>query len=362
MNTLKISSHAKKEAGGKADSLFYQEVDNLWADKEKLSCSGPGAPAYYKVLGRSAHIKAWPKRLLIAQQLLLTGPRFTMYSLPERQYILGSSVNWHAPLLESDLSDPSISHAKVSDLCYLERGIVLTAPGFRVYGHWLLDFLPRLVLAKKYLDRSEEKVPIITRKIPHWAWPFIDALSLRDDISEHDKYRGVVLGEAIVPLAPKEGEVYSESALFEAFSQLKQYLFSQPATRYKRMKERYGDNCFDKVLIVRRKPPYASNQRELGEKLEKIGFISVDPQEYSLAEQARIFSTASIVVGEDGSALHNIAFCQPGTQVMMWGRSDRINLRHLSVARAAGVEFSVFPGSGSMDNYRVDIEALLRHL
>ncbi|MDN6336760.1 MAG: glycosyltransferase family 61 protein [Halomonas sp.] len=361
MNTLHISSHANKEAELNTDSLFYQEIDKPWADKAELSCSGPGAPVYYTALGRTAHINAWPKRLLIAQQLLLTGPRFTMYSLPEKQYILGSSVNWHVPMLESDLSDPAISHAKVSELCYLERGIVLTAPGFRVYGHWLLDFLPRLVLAKKYLDRFEEKVPIITRKIPPWAWPFIDALSLRDAISEYDKHRGIVLGEAVVPLAPKEGEVYSESALFEAFSQLKQYLFSQSATKYTRMMERYGANCFDKVLIVRSKPPYASNQRELGEKLEKRGFIPIDPQEYSLAEQARIFSKASIIAGEDGSALHNIAFCQPGTQVMMWGRSDRINLRHLSVARAAGVEFSVLPGSGSIGNYRVDVEALVRH-
>jgi capsular polysaccharide biosynthesis protein len=60
------------------------------------------------------------------------------------------------------------------------------------------------------------------------------------------------------------------------------------------------------------------------------------PQEHSVAEQSRVFAEARIVIGEDGSALHNIIFSAPGAILLVLSVPERMNLWHLGICETIG--------------------------
>ena len=57
------------------------------------------------------------------------------------------------------------------------------------------------------------------------------------------------------------------------------------------------------------------------------GFKIINPENYSLKEQIRIFHSAKIIAGYSGSQMHNSIFCQPRTQVICLG--DRNNKKKM---------------------------------
>ena len=52
------------------------------------------------------------------------------------------------------------------------------------------------------------------------------------------------------------------------------------------------------------------------EVLSKYGFIKLDLESLSVAEQAELFSSAEVIIAAHGAALTNITFCQPGTRIL----------------------------------------------
>lgn len=60
--------------------------------------------------------------------------------------------------------------------------------------------------------------------------------------------------------------------------------------------------------------------------LSAYGFETLDPADYTLQEQALLFSEAEVVVGPHGAGLSNIAFCQPGTRVLEIRPSDQVHM------------------------------------
>ncbi|MGC4106921.1 MAG: glycosyltransferase 61 family protein [Thermomicrobiales bacterium] len=64
------------------------------------------------------------------------------------------------------------------------------------------------------------------------------------------------------------------------------------------------------------------------------GYTAVRPETLSLPAQARLFRAARIVLGEDGSGLHNIIFSEPGCALGVISVPDRINLWHLGLCQA----------------------------
>jgi capsular polysaccharide biosynthesis protein len=77
-------------------------------------------------------------------------------------------------------------------------------------------------------------------------------------------------------------------------------------------------------------------------RLAPMGFTRVTLGGRSVAEQARLFAQAEIVVGPHGAALSNLVFCTPGTRVveihyprytlgLYWQMAERFGLRYGAV-------------------------------
>jgi hypothetical protein len=64
------------------------------------------------------------------------------------------------------------------------------------------------------------------------------------------------------------------------------------------------------------------NEKEVVDFLEERGFVTVRPEEYSLAEQARLFDSARVVVAQHGAALANLMYMREGAVVEIFSSSD----------------------------------------
>jgi capsular polysaccharide biosynthesis protein len=91
------------------------------------------------------------------------------------------------------------------------------------------------------------------------------------------------------------------------------------------------------------------NARRIEHLLAEQGFDIVRPHELSLAEQRNVFHHADVVVGEDGSAMHNTIFCRPGTRIGLIAMG-RINYIHLLTARALGHRVTFIPSEPAEDH------------
>lgn len=58
------------------------------------------------------------------------------------------------------------------------------------------------------------------------------------------------------------------------------------------------------------------NEAEIEAALARIGFVTIAPGNHTVAEQARLFLDADIIVGGHGAGLTNMIFCGPDTRVV----------------------------------------------
>jgi hypothetical protein len=74
-------------------------------------------------------------------------------------------------------------------------------------------------------------------------------------------------------------------------------------------------------VFLSRRPALArlANAPEVEEVFSELGFRVIYPEDLSFRDQMRIFSSASVISGFAGSAMHNCVFCAPGTALIEVG-------------------------------------------
>jgi hypothetical protein len=86
------------------------------------------------------------------------------------------------------------------------------------------------------------------------------------------------------------------------------------------------------------------NEEELARRLSDVGFIIVEPEQYSFRDQVAIFSAASAVVGLGGAAMFNTVFCQPGTRVVTIESSPTFIGAHANLFATIGLPHGLIIG------------------
>lgn len=104
---------------------------------------------------------------------------------------------------------------------------------------------------------------------------------------------------------------------------------------------------YRRLLVSRRK---AKVRRWLGEaeafpKLQKLGFELVELENLSLAEQARLFSEAEMVVMPHGGGLANCAFCTAGTTIVELFARDYMPLFMVELSSILALEYYALAGN-----------------
>jgi capsular polysaccharide biosynthesis protein len=203
--------------------------------------------------------------------------------------------------------------------------VLLAGPGHLGYGHWIVDFLPKihlLRLAGYRIDRLRFLLPSDT---PGFARDWLALLNVEPSQCRfYDRTREIIdCDELIVPSTLRFGT--RVSPLFaKASAAMRQAAIGRTRPSRNRTKlfvsrptNRFAHNT--RVLI----------QRQLFEETARSrGFTIVSPELLSVPDQVALFQHAGTIVGEYGSGLHSSMFSDPGALVVA-ARDNREELGFL---------------------------------
>ncbi len=222
-------------------------------------------------------------------------------------------------LQDPDFYDNPLTKPRTNQLIIDEPALLIFGPGSGVYGHWLLDFLPRIVIAQQLLGAGLDAFVLpLPSDIPDWALEMIHMFCGIEPgrFRFYDKHNDLVICRRVcLPGYGHGGKrgAYAFHPLVRSFYDQ----FGEPgAPRAKR-----------RICLSRR----TQERHTLGvwrifearETMEAMatarGFEIVHPEELSFPEQIELFRSANCILGEHGSGMHAAVFADPGTVVATVG-------------------------------------------
>jgi hypothetical protein len=108
------------------------------------------------------------------------------------------------------------------------------------------------------------------------------------------------------------------------------------------------------------------NEAELLAGLEARGFVALQPEQLSVAEQARRMSSARCVVAPHGAALTNLVFAPPGALLLELFHPEHKNRVFVNLAKVCGHRYASLDGYATNDigerqlKYVVDVSTVLQ--
>jgi hypothetical protein len=236
-----------------------------------------------------------------------------------------------------------------------EPALMMASPGQDIFGHWILDYAPRLLLAQFMEESWADRYRF--GHIPTWATPFLRAFGVAEaQALVLPQRRFTRFGTMAMPSGTKAGFRLGRPVHKAAWGQLNRFVRGL-AVAPDEAAQLPGNA---RIYISRRS---WGTRRTIAnsDRLEALavarGYTAVQPERLSLPAQARLFREARIVLGEDGSGLHNIIFSEPGCALGVVSVPDRINLWHMGICRTMGHRLSYVGANIAADGERTVDEA-----
>jgi hypothetical protein len=286
-----------------------------------------------------------------------------------REYAHTSDVGqqWlnSADMPENPRRDPPTTRVAIDSPVLLVCG-----PGFPVFGHWLLDFLPRVAIAKGVLgDRFAELTIVLPDDTPDFVRDmlgFFCGVSADQIRTFSRRHEVLVCSRACLPSFVHDGDYALHSftrTFYEGFKAPRYQPRNGPWPAIGRfLRNLRGDfrtspvnqtaaRARKRICLSRR--TYETSTRsawrvfETREAFERMavarGYEIVQPERLGFAEQIQLFQSADTIIGEHGSGMHGALFAEPGTVVATFPPLNGIQLRigaefghtNVSLARAA---------------------------
>ncbi|MDP4084403.1 MAG: glycosyltransferase family 61 protein [Bacillota bacterium] len=217
---------------------------------------------------------------------------------PDNRLIWDVSLEWvknqkdHSIFKVKELTPISQTFDTVADLTHV---------GSRNYFHWMYEVFPRLHL----LEWAGMKPDTFIVKQDHEYLPFQD--------------------ETLSKLGIKREQVMKTHPDFHIEAR-KLIVPSQPSFvtkwAFTYLRSVFLENCQHKMIgnhrlyISRKRTRKIVNEPELIKLLASFGFIRIELENLSVAEQIELFSNAETIISSHGAGLTNSTFCRPGTKVL----------------------------------------------
>jgi hypothetical protein len=184
--------------------------------------------------------------------------------------------------------------------------VVVTHWNSFVYGHWLLECMPKLLL----LARELKKLPPFRIIVPSLTLPYVTAWIERTlpgiDIERLDQKREYLCCERLLmPTLLMDPYCHFHPALLPMLDELVGTV-SPRADRKNLYVSRVAPSIFRELI----------NREEIEGIAVEEGLTLVRPELLTIQEQMNLFAGAKLVVGEFGSAMHNTLFSGAGTRVL----------------------------------------------
>ncbi len=263
--------------------------------------------------------------------------------------ILGATHKYRYKLKRIHIPQPHRTYPRVESLS--GEVAVVTASNQRIYWHWLLDVLPRLMM----LDEMGKwpSTLYVQKRLPfqNETLDYMGVLSkLR--IIDCDAVPMISASTLLVPCHQiMEGREFPE---WVCQGLRKKFL---PYSKHNKV----GTSCRIYISRALSRQRRISNEDELIPVLRDYGFQIVRLEELPFGEQMGLFKEAEVVVAPNGSGLANLVFCQKGTTVIEIFPyvPDTLNSVHLTfnfdynyrLAKALTLDYFFVCGSSGTANH-----------
>jgi capsular polysaccharide biosynthesis protein len=88
--------------------------------------------------------------------------------------------------------------------------------------------------------------------------------------------------------------------------------------------------------------------------LQKQGFGIIAAEDFSVLEQAALFSSARMIVSLHGAGLSNLAFCEPGTKIIEIFHPKSVHPLYWTLSHQADLDYFYLLGVGDISPEGVD--------
>ncbi len=240
------------------------------------------------------------------------------------------------------------------DTITLDHAVAVALHPNMVYGHFLLEMLPRLYLIAALREFGAAIPLALPRRLPDWAKGFAGMLHAEAQTVPYDAALQRIVAPSIVLPSMMHTEYNFHPAINLMVRDLVQLLpagapgagliYLQPAAA--------------ELLI--------ENDAEVQGTMTDLGFTVVRPNELSAEALVRVFSGAKVVAGQYGTGLYNTMFAPAGTRViaMNFGNNyvskiARVRRHRIAYVMPTDGAFRHWRlGRGLPRKYRIDAEQL----
>jgi capsular polysaccharide biosynthesis protein len=188
--------------------------------------------------------------------------------------------------------------------------VLLTGPAYQMYGHWLIDFCPRLHVLTALGHDLKTLRYLLPTDMPQFSLEWLTLLGIAP--SQLDFYNPqserIEIATALIPTTLRGNGRANP-------------LFAAAAADFKHRALRHTQPRAHRKLYVSRRHWKNRSRRLVNiEAIERIfearNFEFVFPEQLPIAAQIEVFSTAKLIAGEYGSALHNAIFAPQGATTL----------------------------------------------
>lgn len=220
------------------------------------------------------------------------------------------------------------------------RSLIISTPEAATnYGHWLLDLLPRLAAIEAAGEDlgSFDHVIADTVTLPH-QHETLDRFGVpMDRIRPINKHVAFVCDSAVITsLRPDHLQHCLGGTEMRAVAP-RLHAHNAPGL----------DIPADSRLWISRRNAHfrkLANEDQLFPILARHNFLTVYPERYTVAQQAALFASASMIAGPHSSAMCNWIFCRPSTPVLEIASPLWPDLVPWTVASHAKLDFYAITG------------------
>lgn len=231
---------------------------------------------------------------------------------------------------------------------------VMYGPAHETWGHWLVDFLPRLWVLHSTGHALSSLRFLVPPDVGDFALTLLRLCGLRNEqLLAYDYWAELLLADLLLmPTGLRAGSRLAPC-------------FAEATTFWLRLARRDRATAGpERVFLSRSQAPQARqllNRQDVEGAATAAGYQLVSPETLTVAEQIELFSGARLLAGEYGSALHNSIFAGPGACVCgLRGTSRHPSFIQTGIASAlgqnAGYVFAATDGQDVAQSMCIDID------
>jgi hypothetical protein len=212
----------------------------------------------------------------------------------------------------------------------LAGGVLLGLPFIKNYYHWMIEIMPRIQMIEA--ESQFDGLPwLLPADCPNFVRELINTAGYGDRVVYLDRHV-YHFDRLIVPTVLSHGSGPNHPAEINWLRKTFLPLPLPPATR--------------RLFVSRQDAQirFITNEQEVFERLEPLGFEWITPGSLSFSEQVQRFAEAEIVVGSHGAGLANIVF-SPATSglVEIFGNNHFSNC-YSQIAKLRNMTYGILAG------------------